>query len=263
MTDIEIKVIRLSNGDEALQVNEGAHLVRSTPCLPWERQGRDTCILPIHTAIKFLLAGQSLTLGEDRTSILDFNLNEEKWTSIVQHQEQQGIYERTYEDGDDLVEALYQADPETITAGDLQPHTTGTTNHQRSSRRRASETTTEVDTTENNYQPAIRFLAITPTSALQDTQRPMHQICRLRGMLGSVAEARRCESDSSACIMATLMRSYINTFLGPAGTAIACSDEVASARLRQYMCATELDSTFRSGRTDDATMQSEGIDGAR
>lgn len=247
-----------ATGNRHLQMDSDEKVVSATECLEWDIQG-NTASLPEPSAKTFFLPALNIRLNEQVPSILDFKIKAEKYEEVIKQQDELGIYDDKYDDGQELVEAIVRntnhSDQACITNEDLCTETTAPNR----TRRQREQPTTEEDT--GSDESEVHFLSITPTMSLvADGDRPMRHICHLSGMLGSTVTQRRSEPGSNLRVMSALLKHYIVGFLKLTTT---CSDEILAATLKHFLAATEPDGMLCSGRTDAASLRSQAIDGIR
>ena len=262
-TDLDVR-ITIVDGDDLLQVQANAPVVKATPCLPWEVSA-ERASLPGFKAFEYFMTGQGIE--REDTALLGLSApalraNQEKYSSIMKGYTAIGTFDTVYEYGDDLQQALVDDAPQlneedrNLRSSDIL-HLDGSTPAGARTRRRDAEPSEET-----SEEPNTRFLAVTTVKDLvMDGNQPLRQACRLIGMLGSTSDPRRSEPASSMRVVASLLKHYILTYLKLPSE--ASTDELIAASIGQFLTATEPGSMMRSGRADNTATRNEAIDGIR
>ena len=167
----EATVVVDEHDDKYLQVNVRAPIVEATPWLNWNKTDEHASV-PLFICKCILLSHQGL----DTTSInvLDLNPTDDKWASLIDDLTDKGAFEAPIEKGEFMTilkdtHPLLEADNQALYPEDI----------------RNPEEPEEEQEGEQEGSDSLRLITMATCASLIAThERPMHNICRLIGMLG-------------------------------------------------------------------------------
>ena len=254
MTSCDAQTIINEHGDYFLQVNSEAALFAAT-CnfIHWSNAADGSMQAPIQDIIQHIIICTRLFPPSEETmdiSMLNFNLTNDKWTSIIDNLTDAGAFRSQAKDPLHLKTSILNA----------------SSNISDNTRQILPHDINRADPFDLPGAPGpdeLKFLALVPVTALVVEEGPsMQLICELAGMLGSGTNAaRRTEADSDVRIMAAILLPALHKFLGFTNT--TCSSQVLATQLKPLLTAAALDGVLRTGDTSTTTLRNDWVDAFR
>ena len=238
----------------------------------------DRALVPVHLALWTFLASPKNTLSQgaehrdefNSVNALNFNLNEEAWSTIISALEEAGVF--TQQDmtrksyinllrDTSLPHAAFTITPDDLQKGEPFDEQPAPAPRARGRGRGAREAEPAPQQSPEPGDPNLRFLALCPITSLLATRGPpLGLIARLAGMLGPcLAHKQRRDETSAVRVVAAILAANIRMFLGLS----SAEHPVLAAQLRTFVEATELPLLLCENDTSTTALTAEASDGIR
>ena len=234
-------------------------LVTALPCLPWETN-QDKQELPLHLAIftfvsHCTLDSQDTIAGSfDHVSALNFNLQADAWTVIINAINESGILNDNFDDIKSFKSKLASYDfheqAKTIKAAHLHP---GEPFHSEIQRRARGEQVAA-------DPPELRFIALATLPGLTSkTTGTLSPFARLVGALGHcITQEARAPEMSNVRITAAILRQGINTLLGASNGTF--DNPILASTLSEFLETITLPAVLQSKGVSESELRLDIID---